>query len=611
MCLKRGFQLVFPISSARLAPVARAQSRLLSTTPSPSSEETDLLIVGSGAGALTANLTAQKNGLRTIIIEKQDTLGGSSAISGGALWIPCNPISARHGAKDTKEAALKYFAAAVGDVGPCSSLAKRNAFLDNGPRMIEFLQSLGFRFRHSKDYPDYYTSYEGSMGAGGRTIETRSFDMRVLGEWQGKFPHPTVPVPIYMEDARVIMRMMGSFSAFGHSMKVFLSLLVDRLAGKRMSTTGRGLVAQLLHLNLSHGSVDIRLGTALSRLIRDGKGRVTGAEVKSNSSTSAAHTIHASHGIVLAAGGFAHNQSMRSRYHPNPASTSWTSSPPGDKGDAIQEGIRIGADTALMDDAWWTPTIVDPVSGKNIMSLFERSMPHCFIVDSSGQRFMNEAMSYTDAGQAQYARHQALAGKPTNNGKGKGKGKGKAIPAWLILDTNHRRKYILGSLFPRTKPSKEALSKGLIFQADSITDLASQIGVDPAGLHKTTTAYNEMCKAAGGTDTSFGKGSSSYDRYFGDPTTTSSYHLNPNMGPVAQAPYYAVPIWPGDIGTKGGLLTDESQRVFDRNQGVVPGLFAIGNTAASIMGRRYLGAGATLGPAMVHGFIVGEGASQK
>lgn len=234
-------------------------------------------------------------------------------------------------------------------------------------------------------------------------------------------------------------------------------------------------------------------------------------------------------------------------------------------------------------DPLWGPTIVDPVSFKNYFAMGERTRPHCFIVDSSGCRFMNEAQSYTDAGHDQYARNE----------------KASAIPAWLIMDTNHRNKYILGTLFPRMKPSKEALARKVMFQAESIEDLAQQIGVDPAGLASTTRRYNELCTT--GIDTDYGKGSNAYDRVFGDPTANRP---NPNMGPVDRPPYYAVAIWPGDLGTKGGLLTDEFQRVLDKESQPIPGLFAIGNTAASIMGRTYLGGGSTLGPALTHGYLV-------
>ncbi|KAI9373251.1 FAD binding domain-containing protein [Aspergillus egyptiacus] len=551
-------------------------------------EETDVLIVGSGAGALTASLRATQLGLRSVIIEKEATLGGASAISGGGMWIPCNPVAQAAGIKDSEEAALRYFELAVGEVGPASSVERRRAFVRNGPRMVKFLQQLGFRFHFVNSYPDYYPDMEGAMGSGGgRTLESRVFDTRRLKEWEAKLPPPLAPIAVYTADAALLSRMAASPGAFLHATSKILPLLGRALLGQRPSSMGRALVAQLLYLNLRHngGDLDLRLETSLSRLLQSTQGEILGAEIQPTTcgSTPQTMTIRATRGVILAAGGFARNRAMRQRFMPAPASTDWTSAPRGDTGDAIREGMRVGAATALLDDAWWGPTIVDPVSRRNLFVLSPRALPHCFIVDASGARFMNEAQSYTDAGHAQYARNNHV----------------KAIPAWLIMDSNHRNKYLLGALFARQKPSPDALANGIIFTAPSLEDLARQIGVDAHGLSETTHRWNEMCRSGTGTDTDFGKGDNAYDRYFGDPASRP----NPNMGPVSKPPFYAVAIWPGDLGTKGGLLTDECQRVLDTEARVIPRLFAIGNTAASIMGRTYLGAGSTLGPAMTHGFI--------
>ncbi|KAM5349911.1 hypothetical protein ACJ41O_006416 [Fusarium nematophilum] len=574
----------------------RSHSRLSSTAALSGSnartitsdEETDVLIVGSGAGALTTSLRATKLGLRSIVIEKEPTIGGASVISGGGLWIPCNPVSKAAGIKDSEQGALKYFEQAVGDVGPASSLEKRQAYIRNGPEMVAFLQQEGFQFHFARGYPDYYPAMEGAMGkGGGRSIETKPFNMKKLGEWQTKFPPSKTPA-IHTNDAAVFTRLTSSFGAFVYATWRMIPIIAKSLVGQKLTTMGRGLVAQLLYLNLKQHA-DIRVNTRLGKLIQGQDGGVIGAEVQT---ATGFRTIRATRGVVLAAGGFAHNREMRERFLPKPASTEWTNSPRGDTGDAIQEGMRLGAATALLDDAWWGPTIFDPVTSKHIFALMERARPHCIIVDSSGARFMNEAQSYTDAGHDQYARNNKV----------------KAIPAWLIMDTNHRNKYMLGGLFARAKPSQEALDKGRIFKAASIEGLASQIGVDPNGLSNTIAKYNSMCKT--GIDAEFGKGNYAYDQFFGDPKCRP----NPNMGPLNKAPYYAIQIWPGDLGTKGGLLTDVFQRVLTEDSRVIPGLFAIGNTAASIMGRTYLGAGSTLGPAMTHGYIVanhlGEGKSE-
>ncbi|POR35732.1 hypothetical protein TPAR_04052 [Tolypocladium paradoxum] len=542
-------------------------------------EETDVLIIGSGAGALTAALRSKARRLRVIVVEKERTLGGASAISGGGLWIPCNPVSKAAGVVDSKSDALKYFEQAVGNVGPASSPARREAFLDNGPRMIEFLQQLGLQLCFSKGYPDYYPKMDGAMGkGGGRSIESKPFDLRRLGAWQSALPSTRAPAAIQTVDAPIFTRPTSSPGAFAYTIRKMIPLKTKAFLGHKLASMGLALVAQLTYFNIKH-SVDIRLETSLAELIQDSDGKVVGAKLNMKTGC---RNIYASRRLILAAGGYAHNKHMRERFMMSPASTDWTSSPKGDTGDAIVAGMKLDAATALLDDAWWGPTILDPVTSKPSFAVIERARPHCIIVDASGCRFMNEAQSYTDAGHDQYARNNNV----------------KAIPAWMILDTNHRNRYVLGhSLSPRMKPEK-ALAEGKMFAADTVEELARQIGVDAEGLTNTIRNYNKMCET--GVDAEFGKGDNAYDNFLGDPTASCR---NPNMGPLNKAPFYAIQVWPGDLGTKGGLLTDEFQRVVHKDGGIIPGLFAIGNTAASIMGRTYLGAGSTLGPAMTHGFV--------
>ncbi|KAI9148714.1 3-oxosteroid 1-dehydrogenase [Paramyrothecium foliicola] len=578
--LRRNFPFTSQHSRSRLGFTTQSRTVVTDADTAEFNEETDLLIIGSGAGALTASLRAKSLGLHTIIVEKQDTIGGASVISGGGLWIPCNSLSKAAGINDSEDAALQYFQQAVGNVGPASSVERRKAYVSNAPRMIGFLQEVGLRFRLSKGYPDYYPFMKGAMGkGGGRSIESKVFNFKELpNEWRAKFPPPIVPLAIYGSDGPVLTRPTSSLDALWMTMLRVIPLVAQAVIGHEPVTLGRALVAQLLLHNIKHNT-DIRVNNSLSNLIQDSKGGVVGAELRTPEGS---RRIRAIRGVVLAAGGFARNLAMRQHFMPTPASIQWTSSPQGDTGDAIQEGMRLGAATALLDDAWWGPTIIDPVTAKVTFALFERTRPHSFIVDSAGLRFMNEAQSYTDAGHDQYARNRHV----------------KAIPAWLIMDTNHRNKYMLGNLFAGMKPSRDAFTKGRIFMASTLTELAQQIGVDSDNLVQTTDRYNDMCRR--GIDVDFGKGNHAYDQFLGD----SSTYPNPNMSSLIKAPYYAVPIWPGDLGTKGGLLTDEYQRVLKQDLEPIPGLFAIGNTAASIMGRTYLGAGSTLGPAMTHGYIV-------
>ncbi|KAF8181742.1 FAD binding domain-containing protein [Mycena galopus ATCC 62051] len=539
-------------------------------------EETDVLIIGSGAGGLVASLRAKTQGLNVIVAEKRKTIGGSSVMSGGALWIPTNPLAKAAGIHDDRKSALKYFEQAVGDVGPASSIARRHAFVDNSPKMIEFLQSLGFRFLLAKDYPDYYPWLEGAI-QGGRSVESEFFDTRKLGNWQKLLPPPYIPLAFHMQDSGTLTRMASSPSAMAQSLYKIIPPMVRNMLGQKLSGMGHALVAQLLYLN-HELKADLRTQNSLVQLIQGPDGVIVGANFDTPGGLRA---IHAKRGVLLATGGFAHNLAMRQQHLPAPVSTEWSSSHRDDTGDGIQAGMSIGAATALLDDAWWGPTIFDPVTGRPIFTLSERARPYCIIVDSTGSRFMNEAQSYTDAGHAMYARNREVG----------------TIPAWFVMDANHRKRYQLGGLFARMKPPKQALAEGRIFMAETIKDLAAQIGVNPDGLANTVSRYNKMsCK---GIDEDFGKGGNAYDNYFGDPAVGP----NSNMGPLEKAPFYAVPIWPGDLGTKGGLLADEFQRIIKEDGSVIKGLYACGNTAASIMGRTYLGAGATLGPATTHAFI--------
>ncbi|KAJ7220656.1 3-oxosteroid 1-dehydrogenase [Mycena pura] len=543
--------------------------------------ETDVLIIGSGAAGLTAAIRAHHKGLQSLIIEKSAKVGGTSAYSGGALWIPANHVQARISGRpdwDHRDAALRFFDAAVGDVGPASSPARREAYVDVAPLMVKFLEDMGVRWMVS-ECPDYYPDLPGGRDEGGRTIEPERFDLRALGNWEKhlvRSPGPPMPA-INSIEANRLTKMMSSWSMFAPSLRTMIMLGLKGLMGAKNISLGRSLVAQLLRLNLQ-ANTEIWRESALDELLKTEDGTVIGAVVAQVGSTPKA--VRARHGVLLCAGGFARNPALRQKWGPSPASTDWTSVAPGDMGDAITAGIDAGAATALLDDAWWGPTMVDPVTGLNSFTLYERARPFCIIVDEAGSRFMNEAEPYTDAGHHQYERNQTV----------------KAIPAWMILDWNHRKRYTLGRL-PFRKNSNEAISAGRLFKADTIPDLCKQIGVDADGLQTTIARFNAMCVT--GVDTDFGRGGNAYDRFYGDHTVRP----NPNLGPVEKPPFYAVRMYPGDLGTKGGLLTDEVARVLRRDGSVISGLYAAGNTSASVMGRTYLGAGATLGPAMTFAYI--------
>jgi succinate dehydrogenase/fumarate reductase flavoprotein subunit len=537
-----------------------------------------VVVVGSGAAGMTAALAAKEAGLEPIVVESMDTIGGSSGMSGGGMWIPNNPLMLKAGVPDSYEQARLYMDTVIGDVGPASSPQRRETYLREGPRMVEWLSRLGFRFSYTPGYADYYPEQPGGS-VKGRCIEPDFFDLNKLGAYKNKI-NGALPLALHTLDASKISLSFRLFSAFLHTTYVIgVRSLGSRLIGKSLTGLGGALIGQLLYLALQRG-IPIWINSPMVELIYE-SGKVKGVVVEKEGKRTA---IYAK-AVILAAGGFAHNNEMRQKYHPHPITTNWTVASPGDLGVAIQAGMAIGAATALMDEAWWGPVFIDH-KGKAQFMLWERSAPFGFIVDSSGQRFMNESASYVDCGHWQYERHKQVP----------------AIPAFLIMDSRHRKYYPFGMMLPGITP-KEWFESGMMIKANSLPELARVCGIDADNLVKTAERFNHFAKT--GRDLDFHRGDSAYDRVYSDPTVKP----NPNLGPVERPPFYAVRVWPGDLGTKGGLLTDECARVLREDGQPIEGLYAAGNTTASVMGRTYPGPGSTLGPAMVFGMIAGRHAA--
>ena len=538
--------------------------------------EVDVLVVGSGAAGMVAALAAKEKGLETILVESTEMLGGNSAISGGGVWIPNNHVIKRAGQTDSYEEARTYMDACIGDVGPASSSERRDAFLKRGPEVVQWLEDLGFKWVYGRGYSDYYPERPGGKPMG-RGIEGKKYNIKRLGHWADKLRYSVRAMPLYTSEVNKMAVSLRTWKGFFTAARVIgLEALFPRLVGMQLVGLGNSLMGQLLELLLAR-EVPMWLSSPMKELLIE-NGRVVGIVVENGGKR---QHVYARRGVILTSGGFEKNAKMREQYQEHPVTDAWTSGTEGNTGRPIELARDAGAALSLMEDAWWGPTMMYPESGEPQFMLQERSLPFCFIVAKDGKRFMNESESYVDAGHHQYDKHREV----------------EAIPAWQIMDSRHRKYYPFGMLMPGRGGSKKGVKMGLFIEAQSIEELAQKIGVDVDGLVETTKRFNEFAKA--GKDLDFHRGDSAYDRVYSDPRVKP----NPNLGPVDKPPFYAVKVYPGDLGTKGGLLTDEFARVLREDGSVFEGLYAAGNCSASVMGHTYPGPGSTLGPAVVFGAI--------
>jgi len=536
--------------------------------------EFDVVVAGSGAAGMTAALTAAELGLSVVVLEKAGAFGGSTARSGGGIWAPGNAVLHAAGVADTPGQARAYLARVAGADVPAG---RQEAFLSHGPVMLDLvLATTPLRLAWVPGYADYYPEAPGGL-AGGRSLEPVPLDSRVLGGELAHLARPYLAAPVAITQAEYRWLSLGP----RHPRAVLAGARVagraarGRLRGRRVLSLGQALAAGL-RAGLLAGGVPVWLDTPMTGLETRG-GRVSGVRVTRGGEPLA---VRARRGVLIATGGFERNEEMRRRYQREPAGPQWTTGAPGNTGDGILAGLEAGAAVGLMDDAWWGPSI--PLPGGPYFCLAERSLPGCLLVNGAGQRFVNESAPYVDAVHAMYD-----GNTPENP----------HIPAWLVFDQRYRDRYVFAGLTPGRALPRRWYAAGAVVRADDLPGLAREVSVDAAGLVKTVTRFNEF--AAAGRDEEFGRGDSAYDRYYGDPRCRP----NPNLAPLARPPFYAVKIVPGDLGTKGGLLTDEHARVLREDGTPIRGLYAAGNASASVMGHSYAGAGATIGPAMTFGYI--------
>ncbi|WP_455231467.1 FAD-dependent oxidoreductase [Geopseudomonas aromaticivorans] len=548
----------------------------------------DVIVVGSGAGAMSAAVVAADQGLSVLVVEKSDKYGGTSAISGGGIWIPNNHYFAEKGGKDSYDKALTYLKASTeGKIDE----ERLRAYLEYAPRMIHYLETRSrVRYAVAEKYPDYYQHLPGSL-PGGRSLDPELFDTSLLGDEYDNMRKPS-PTTLLMGciawTARHAHKAMSR--EFGWRLMILGLIARYKLDFKwrrktkmdRRAALGASLIAALRR-SLMDRNVPLWLNTDFRELVVE-NGRVTGIEVVQGGKKM---TLQARRGVIFGSGGFEQNQALREKYLPQPTRADWSATPPGNNtGAALEAGQAIGAATDLLDRAWWAPTIKVPGEEKPRGIFAERAFPGAIVVNGLGKRFVNEAAPYLEFVDAMYREHQKDS---------------QSIPAWVIFDAHYRFNYAMGPLMPAQVSPDSRLRKEWLntvyWKADSLDGLARQIGVDPAGLDATVKRVNEFART--GVDADFARGGNVFDRYYGD----SNVKPNPCLAPIAKGPFYAMRLDAGDIGTKGGLLTNANAQVMHENGQPIPGLYAIGNTSAAVMGTSYPGAGGTLGPAMTFGYI--------
>ncbi|MFI5618707.1 3-oxosteroid 1-dehydrogenase [Streptomyces sp. NPDC051567] len=537
----------------------------------------DVVVVGSGAAGMTAALTAAGRGLSVLVVEKAATFGGSAARSGAGIWLPNNAVILAAGVPDTPRKAAAYLSAVVGPGVPADRQA---AFLAHGPRMLDSVMARSpLRFRFMEGYSDYYPELPGGL-PNGRSIEPDQLDGRLLGAELARLNPAYLAVPagmvVFGQDYKWLNLAAVNARGLAVATECLARGTAAALRGEKPLTMGQALAAGL-RAGLSRAGVPVWLDSPLVDLVQEG-GAVTGVVVEKEGVRG---VVRARRGVVVGSGGFEHDAGMRARYQQQPTDTRWSVGAKENTGDGIRAGQRAGAALALMEDAWWGPTI--PLPGEPYFCLAERTLPGGLIVNADGARFVNEAAPYSDVVHVMYEKDRGAPGSH--------------IPAWLIVDQNYRNRYLFKDIPPTLAFPDAWYGAGAAEKAWTWDGLAARIGVPAGALRATLNRFN--AQAWSGTDSDFRRGDSAYDHYYTDPAVLP----NSCLAPVWAPPFHAFRIVPGDLGTKGGIVTDARARALREDGSVIPGLYAAGNASAAVMGHSYAGAGSTIGPAMTFGYV--------
>ena len=536
----------------------------------------DIVVIGSGGAAFGAALGAVDEGLSVVMLESTDKWGGSTAMSGGGMWLPNNPLMQRDGAGDSRAEALAYLDAVVEYDGAASSPQRRAAFVDSVEDFVSTSERFGIRFARAKDYPDYYPEEPG--GKIGRALEIEPLNSRRIGKWYDSL-RILMPIPIKTDDVWLLARAWSTPAGFVRGARFVFRTLGGLVTGQRKVGIGAAFATAYLKAVVVESGAELWLNSPAEELVLDDDGAVVGVKITQDGETV---TVGASRGVMLAGGGFDHNTELRREHHGIAGDSSGN---PGNLGGPISLGEQAGAALELMDDAWWGASIA-PAPGVDASFIVgERSLPHSIIVNAKGERFANEAESYVDLG------HHMLE-------------QGADQDFWFILDSRHTARY-LRTFALDPKANKAMAEAGILHKDPTLSGLAHKLGLDVETFRATVERFNGFART--GIDHDFGKGNSAYDRYYGDPTVRP----NPCLGAIAKPPFTAYRIVLGDLGTKGGVLTDEHARALRSDGSIIPGLYAAGNNSASVMGRTYPGPGSTIAPAVIFGLRGARHMSQQ
>jgi 3-oxosteroid 1-dehydrogenase len=559
----------------------------------PLKSEVDVVVVGSGNGALTAAITAHDlANADVIVVEKAEYFGGTSALSGGGVWVPNNRYAKAAGAKDSCEEALTYLTHTIPEDIARPDMIK--AYLKGAPEMVDFLhENTRVRYTSLKKYPDYFTDLPGAR-EGHRSMEPETINITELKDDVDRMLTGGVMYIFYkyaitqVEGQVLIGKLKGWWKIMA---KMLLRYYTDipwllRRKGFSRRTGGGGAGVIRLFLSAKDRGIPVYTNTPFESLITEGD-KVVGVVVSQNG---VKKEIRARKGVILAAGGFEQNQQMREQYLPKPTSNQWSAGCKTNTGDAIQAAQSLGAATGLMNEAWWCTTKVFPDRPYPFLGIINKSLPGSIVVNKAGKRFSNESQNYISFLKETFATHSD---------------ENPCIPMYMVFDTHFRKhRNVWPAALPDSMLPQSYFDSGLLAFGDTPEELAEKLGIDPQGLADTIKRFNGFVDT--GKDEDFQRGDAAYDRYYGDP----EYQPNPCLGKIEKGPFIAIKLDAGDFGTQGGMVTNVNGQVVRENGEAIEGLYACGNCTMAVL-PTYPGPGSTLGPAMTFGYLAGKHIANK